>query len=558
MGYLGDLFTKAQSMSQKAFTTAKKVIKDPQAAMREQLEKQQAAAKKAANVSLTAKAYKAATGKELSAEEKGTVGQIIGITGGPTAAVGGFTNLLSILTKIGIGLTAIMAILFLYVNIDSRGVENLPFMSGTAANALVSSVIFGILTVLSLIGLAYMGTTGSALDAVKRTNTVYLVMISLFSALISLAWWQIAEKVDARMKAAKEAETRAAQLQATVAAAAAAEGFQNAGGEVKQETEPTLLNSQPMTIKQAGYFGPAEGGKFKPEEAVTQALKSGFRSFVLKIDYLNGQKDPQNFEKAGEPTLLYTSESGSLLSSNSGSIEKVSKAIFDVAFTPTVPNYTHPVMLYLHVNRAPSPTKEPERHMQFLSKIAKQLGPLSPFHLGLTPLGIFHRQKNQDALLTAPLSSLQGQVIIASNVNTDMFRIEKKSNEKRYAPADDLDYWVNLRVNLDTDDDSMGLAQMAADSKQSRAVVVPASRILSLKGPKADSFALKGKQRFVIAMTDPYKNPTSEDLDYLLNTLGVNMVPLDIFSDDLDSTKALLRVYENKSFRSKPEALQKI
>jgi hypothetical protein len=183
----------------------------------------------------------------------------------------------------------------------------------------------------------------------------------------------------------------------------------------------------------------------------------------------------------------------------------------------------------------------------------------------MTPLGVFHRQKNQDALLAAPLTALKGKVIIASNANTDMFRAAaatvkpgERPGAAAVAPAEDLDYWVNLRVYLEGDE-SLGITLPAESDRQARAVVAGAAALLDLKGPKADAFAQKGKQRFVIALADAKRNPTPAELDHLLNTLGVNVVGLDIFSDDLGTVKELLKTgYDHKSYRPKPLALQKL
>jgi hypothetical protein len=148
-------------------------------------------------------------------------------------------------------------------------------------------------------------------------------------------------------------------------------------------------------------------------------------------------------------------------------------------------------------------------------------------------------------------------VIVASNVNTDIFR----QKGKKYSPAEDLDYWVNLRVHLESDEKAIGVAQMAPSEAQARAVLIPMSKLLALRGEtqKQDSFAVKGKQRFVIAVPDTNANPTFEELDFLLNTLGVNIVPLHIFGGESAGVlKGLMKLYKNTSYSVKPSTLQKI
>jgi hypothetical protein len=496
------------------------------------------------------------TGKKFTAEEKSTIGEIFSVTGSPSNLLGKTSQILSIFVGLGFVLVVSMLGLYTYSVMNDTSMETLSFMKGTATNAFITTIVFTVLCAVAIVGLSF----SSALGPDMRSTLNYSFLIGLSCGLISLVWWQIAKKVDS----GTVDETVAEDVASALSSDTYYEGFQVKEAQTGlAAADSTFLNSQPLSIKQAGYLGSAGGGQFKPEEAVTQALRAGFRSFVLKIDYLDAKKDSSRFEKPGEPTLLYTTDGGAILSSNSGSIEKVAKAIYDVAFTQAVPNSTQPVLLYLHLNRAPNPAKEPEKYTQFLSKIAKQLGPLTPYHLGLTPLGVFHRQKSQDTLLMSPLKGLEGHVIIASNANTDIFRMGRKgSKAKPYAPAEDLDYWVNLRVYLESDEQSIGITQMPPDEKQARAVVVPISKLLAFQStpdnPKAGAFASKGKMRYVIAMPDAKKNPTQDEMDYLLNTLGVNMIPLDIFGDDLATVKSLVKLYNGSSYRTKPAVLQKM
>jgi hypothetical protein len=50
-------------------------------------------------------------------------------------------------------------------------------------------------------------------------------------------------------------------------------------------------------------------------------------------------------------------------------------------------------------------------------------------------------------------------------------------------------------------------------------------------------------------------NPTNEQIDTLLNTIGVNVVPLDIFSIPVDSIKPTVEQWDFLSLRMKPAAL---
>ena len=319
--------------------------------------------------------------------------------------------------------------------------------------------------------------------------------------------------------------------------------------------EATFINLQPLSIKDTGFTGPYPNGRYDPVTATGNALKSGFRFLTLHIDYMDSIKD--GFEVPGDPTLIIRASNGGLLSANSGSIAEVATTIANMAFRPEVPHNTQPVVIYLHIERTPSKLTEPNKYLEFLSKIAKALNPLANMHLGLSSLGNFTRQKMADTLLTLPLKSIEGQVIILSNADTSLFRSTSKSITK-YSPSDDLDYWVNMRVYLDSENDKLGVSQLADPSFTISAVVVDLGRVLSLSDATAESFAEKGKMRYVIAMPGRVVNPTVKDLDKAINTLGVNSVPLDIFTDGTAEVMNLVSEYANMPYHPKPAALRNI
>ena len=327
------------------------------------------------------------------------------------------------------------------------------------------------------------------------------------------------------------------------------------------EEELTLVNAQAKTIKQAGYAGPPTGGKFEPENITAQALKAGFRAFVLQIDSVSTEMDKAAFPEPGTPTLLYRDDAGTLLSANAGSIETVAKTIASLAFRPEVPDYTAPIILYLHVLATPSPVRAQEAHLRFLSRVARALNPLAPFHLGSTPMGVFNRQKREKDLLHTPLKALEGQVLVLCNADTSIFRAPLAGG-KRYDPADDLDYWVNMRVYLGNEDEQHGVAKIAEKGSAEAGDGGPAAIITSLDAigrlgsAKRDAFAVKGKGRLVIAMPGAAANPSPKQLDVALKDLGVNLVPLDIFGVPLEESKPLVAAYEGKSYKSKPTALR--
>jgi hypothetical protein len=312
----------------------------------------------------------------------------------------------------------------------------------------------------------------------------------------------------------------------------------------------TLVNLQPRTIKQVGYLGPLPEGRFDVANAVGQTLRAGFRSFVFQIDYLDTSRGDA-YGGAGVPLLLYRGDDGSLLSKNSADIKDVATSIANLAFRPEVPNYTEPILIYLHILRAPSAVRDPDGYTTFLSKIAASLNPLAPNHLGMTPLGSFNRQKQESTLINTPLSSFEGQVIVLCNADTSIFR-----NSTEIDPANDLDFWVNMRVYLNSSGDTIGITQPPPAGVTPSAVVVPLPSLLNLSSQKMDSFAAQAKHQFIIAIPSQSKNVSDTQLNTAINILGINIVPIDIFSDPIDKVHALSEEYSNMTFRPKSAVLR--
>jgi len=383
--------------------------------------------------------------------------------------------------------------------------------------------------------------------AMNEINNISLTVI----AKIKDASTQLAEQI------AEEAAAAAEAAEAAAGSATVKEAFQNAGADTP--TTPLMdtlfFNLQPLSIKDTGFLGPYPKGSYKEEIATANALKAGCRFLTLQVDYTDVKMNLSLYEVPGVPTLLIRSPDGTLLSKNSGSINSVAQTIAEMAFNPIVPQNTLPVILYIHVVRAPNALTAPDEYLDFLSQIAEALNPLAPFHLGLSPQGNFTRQKMAEELLTMPLRSLEGQIIVMSNADTSMFR-RTKANKNKYPPAKDLDFWVNVQVYLDDEGDLNGITQLADPSVQPAAVLVSLQRVLLMNSMNKDAFAKKGKRRYVIAMGDRTKNPTPTELGVALNSLGINVIPIDIFTDTDRNTLLLSNEYSNKTFRPKPDTLQ--
>jgi hypothetical protein len=355
-------------------------------------------------------------------------------------------------------------------------------------------------------------------------------------------------------KLASLAESTTPSLAGSSPAAARREGFQVENRRTPNpiaDSDNTLINNQLLAIKDAGFIGPYPSGKYDEEEATSKVLKAGFRFLTLQVDFLDTSKDPSLFEKPNLPTLLIRSSNKSLLSSNSGSIETVAATIANVGFRPEVPNNIKPIILYIHVNSTPDPIKNPEAYLKFLSEIAGQLNPLAPLHLGLTSTGNYTRQKLEGEILVTPLSTYNGQVIIMSNVDTSLFRSPSYTT---YPPAQDFDFWVNMRVYLQDATDILGVTSMPPRSVTPAAVVVDLKRVLGITGTLVQTFATNAKNTFTIAMPDRTTNPTLIEFNNAIENYGINAIPIDIFSETTENVIEMASELNHMAYFPKPAA----
>jgi len=307
---------------------------------------------------------------------------------------------------------------------------------------------------------------------------------------------------------------------------------------------------QPPAIAHAGLD---TSTSFNVKTAIIAALNGGIRAFTLQIDMLDIDKPGGAFAPRNEPTLLLRSPNGALISTNSGSIQEVADAIANAGFTDILMNKYEPIVLYLHVVRAPDQISMPGPYKAFLGKIAKALAPLGPRHLGSSSVGNFHRQVQEKNILTMPLKTFEGQVIILSNADTSVF----KGATSTVAPAEDLDYWVNMRVYaLDTADKNIGVAQKYPESAEGSpaALVTSLESILKLSEKDALAFGLAGKTRYMIAVRS--EDPTNKDLETAVNRLGVNIVPVDYLIKAPADAVETMKIYKNMAWPEKTTALK--
>ena len=288
-----------------------------------------------------------------------------------------------------------------------------------------------------------------------------------------------------------------------------------------QTNENCFINYCPLTIQQTGYIGPLLNGAYSETDAVTMALKTGARCFVLNIDYYDSKTimNVDLFGNPNEPILLYRDSSNVIRSTNAGDIGKVAKALSDLAFGNLVNNPNDPLIVILYfVN---TPDVKSDEYLAFMSKVATKLQPLVPYHLGQTPQGDFHRQQKQNDIPYQPMSALEKKVLFFANVDTSAFRTSKTS----YPPNADLDYLVNLTIYKKSTN-TLGSTPNVTSSLIPRGIVDTIGFFSSIPTDQQNNTVNDTKMNWTMALPEWGSNPSFATLRYLEETLGVQSVPL--------------------------------
>lgn len=296
------------------------------------------------------------------------------------------------------------------------------------------------------------------------------------------------------------------------------------------DNENSFINFAPLTCQDTGYLGPLENGVFAESEAVSMALRAGARCFVLNIDYHEDQTLPADlFGKPGEPRLLYRNRGGALKCINTGDIRLVCQALANGAFSNTVSNLSDPLIVVLFFQREPKGTLDDK--LIYMSKVAQQLEPLIPYHLGQTPQGDYHRQQKQNDLIYQPITDFEKKVLIFSNIDTSVFR------SKSYAPTKDLDYFVHLRLYKESTD-TYGATSSVDSRTMPRGIVNSVANFAIIPKDKYKDTVDSTKMRWTMAFTHSEQNPSLDAVKYMTQTLGVQSVPLWMFTTKTPSAAA--------------------
>jgi hypothetical protein len=283
------------------------------------------------------------------------------------------------------------------------------------------------------------------------------------------------------------------------------------------EDKTALVNWRPLTVRMAGYLGgdkTVRDGVFDMRVGIQLALQCGTRCFIFDIDYLDN--------RPCEPRLIHRDDQGVMRSLHTGDIKEGMKVLNDMAFNS---NYD-PVIVVLYFRRIPLGKKQSDT---YIKAVASALDPLSTYHLGSTEQGNFHNCRSESHLFTSEITNFQKKFIVLCNYNTNL--LTPTSN-----PKDNLDFWTNARLYVDESGKSALLGSITnsvPNGQVAYAKVGSTQQLLQVPpdgtgSPTTTNYKTGTSNTFTIAMTSIEDVLTTAQMSTLLNTLGVQSIPLDV------------------------------
>ena len=298
------------------------------------------------------------------------------------------------------------------------------------------------------------------------------------------------------------------------------------------EDKTAIVNWRPLTVRMAGYLGghkTVRDGIFDMNGGIQLALQCGARCFIFDIDYME--------DRPCEPRLIHRDEQGVMRSLHTGTIKDGMDALHRMAFNT---NYD-PVIVVVYLRRIPLGKNQ---QSTFFRAIASSLDPLSTYHLGSTEKGNFHNCRSENHLFTSEITNFQKKFIVLCNYNTNL--LPHTSN-----PKDNLDFWTNARLYLDDSGKSSSLGSVTStvpNGQIAYAKVGATQQLLQVPpdatgSPSTTNYNTSSSNTFTIAMGSVEDTFTTAQLSTLLNTLGIQSVPIDVVR--LASNKAHVNTLTN-------------
>jgi hypothetical protein len=274
-----------------------------------------------------------------------------------------------------------------------------------------------------------------------------------------------------------------------------------------------LVNWRPLTVRLAGYLGGVSGvtnGVFDMEPGIKAALHVGTRCFIFDIDYLENTPCI--------PRVMFRDINGVDRALNTGDITLGFQTLTDNAFKDN----SDPVIIVIYLNRIP-PGKDQQKSFFSNIALAFQKGNISKYYLTTNSKGNFFKCSGEPLLFTNDITDYQNKFIVLCNY--DVSKIVPINSD----PKNNLWWWTNARIYKNPKStDSRISAPMPETGQTAYACIGSTSDYLNIPGADESSMTENTSNKFNISIGPPDQVLTAQNLDYLLNTIGIQSVPIDV------------------------------
>lgn len=291
-----------------------------------------------------------------------------------------------------------------------------------------------------------------------------------------------------------------------------------------------FVNFHVLGTRLGGFLGnQSRAGIYSEDRAVELALRKGCRLFLLEIDYLNRAPDV--------PVLVYRDEAGNNLSRNVGSLGRVMRALKKHTKDQKL-IADDPLIFVLYVRRYPGETASAKESLNFMGAIAAEMQPIVPYLYKKPASGTF----TEADLVKQPLEDFAGRMVVFSNADTSGFMGEVGAT---IPDARRLDHYVHARLYSGISKSPIDNLEATGPGKIAGSQVYSYNYFLTL--PKDQQKADDARNTWTLAMSPTLDTPPTEaELNTIMDTLGVQGIVVDIFSDEED----LGAVYKSNRFKT--------
>lgn len=298
-----------------------------------------------------------------------------------------------------------------------------------------------------------------------------------------------------------------------------------------QETN-AIKNIQPVTFKQIGYLA---DDTLDANQGVLQQLRTGARTFFIQIDFLESESlNKKKYCKTYEPCVFIRNNQSDLTSKNSISLVDIVRYLNEYHNNDILPFSNYPIILLLHFVRLPYKATDTDNYINYLSKVSSALAPLDL-------ITGYQRASKELELFSASIHEFDKKFIIGTNIDTSLFTRVKKDKLL------DLDLKVHFHY-YEKDSETVDVTMVEIPDYKPNAYIYNVDTLLKLKDKDIDKFVQLHKNKFIIAKQKPEQVLVQKDMEKLLNSIQVNVIPYDYFYGSLDSAKPVLQLYGNDAF----------